>query len=72
MKALEFRSKIKGNQILIPTAIQKELITNDEKKIRVIVLFEDPEVNDETLFREAAEKYFLKGYADSDSIYDND
>jgi len=72
MKALEFKSKIKGNRILIPTLIQKELMTNNEKNIRVILLFDDPEINDETLFREAAKEYFLKGYADSDSIYDND
>jgi hypothetical protein len=39
MKALEFKSRIKNNQILIPVKVQSELKSN--KDIRVIVLFPD-------------------------------
>lgn len=31
---------------------------------------EDEAVNEETNFKQAAKKMFLKGYSDSDSIYD--
>jgi hypothetical protein len=70
MRALEFKSKIKNNQILIPTKIQSELRTND-KDVRVIVLVDDSDVYDDLIFQQTTQIQFLKGYADSDSIYDN-
>jgi hypothetical protein len=70
MRALEFKSKIKNNQILIPTKIQSELKTND-KDVRVIVLYDDSDVYDDLIFQQTTQSQFLKGYADSDSIYDN-
>ncbi len=72
MKALEFKSKIKGNKIQIPSQIQSELNSNQDKDVRVIVLFDDSDLYDETIFKQSAQHHFLEGYADSDSIYDND
>ena len=71
MRALEFKSKIKNNQILIPAKIQSELITDDNKNVRVIVLVDDSDVYDDLIFQQTTQSQFLKGYADSDSIYDN-
>jgi len=71
MKALEFKSKIKNNQIQIPTGIQSELNTNKDKDIRVIVLIDDSEIYDDLIFQQSTTSQFLKGYSDSDSIYDN-
>lgn len=44
MKALEFKSKIKINRILIPSKIQPELKSNQDKDVRVIVLMDDSEI----------------------------
>jgi hypothetical protein len=71
MKAIEFKSKIKNNQIQIPKKAQSELKTNKDKDVRVIVLIDDTEINDNIVFQESASDQFLKGYADSDSVYDN-
>ena len=71
MKALEFKSKIKNNQIQIPTRILSELRMNQDKDIRVIVLIDDSEIYDDFIFQQTTKNQFLKGYADSDSIYDN-
>jgi hypothetical protein len=71
MKAIEFKSKIKNNQIQIPKKAQSELKTNKDKDVRVIVLIDDTEINDNIVFQESAKDQFLKGYADSDSVYDN-
>lgn len=71
MKALEFKSKIKNNQIQIPTKIQSELKTKQNRDVRVIVLIDDTEIYDDLIFQQAAQSQFIKGYADSDSIYDN-
>ena len=71
MRALEFKSKIKNNQISIPTKFQSELKTSQNKDVRVIVLIDDSDIQDEMLFRKTSQKQFLEGYSDSDSIYDN-
>jgi hypothetical protein len=71
MKALEFKSKIKNNQILIPTKIQSELKNKQDKEVRVIVLVDDSDIYDDLIFQQSTQGQFLKGYADSDSIYDN-
>ncbi len=71
MRALEFKSKIKNNQILIPLKIQSELKNKQDKDVRVIVLLDDMEMYDDAVFQESAQSQFLKGYADSDSVYDN-
>ena len=69
MKALEFKTKIKNNKIPIPTRIQ--LILKPNQNIRVIVLIDDSEIYDDMIFQYSTTSQFLKGYANSDSIYDN-
>ena len=71
MRALEFKSKIKDKRILIPAGIQSELKTDQDKEVRVIVLIDDSELYDNLIFQQSTQSQFLKGYADSDSIYDN-
>ena len=71
MKALEFKAKIKNNSIQIPLRIQSELKPNQDRDVRVIVLIDDSEKNDDLIVKEAAAAHFLQGYAESDSIYDN-
>ena len=70
MKAIEFKSKIHDNKILIPRRMQSELIAGNGKSVRVLVFVEDVEVYDEKAYRRMAKSQFLKGYADSDSVYD--
>jgi hypothetical protein len=71
MRAIEFKSKIKNNQILIPAKIQSELKTKKDSTVRVIVLVDDSDIYDDLIFRQTTQNQFLKGYADSDAIYDN-
>ena len=71
MKAIEFKSKIKGDQIYIPKKIQAELTSIQDKDVRVIVLIDDSELYDSILFKDATRDQFLKGYSESDSVYDN-
>lgn len=71
MRAVEFKSKIKNNQISIPVKLRSEFESREDKDVRVIVLIDDSETNEELLFKQSAQSQFLKGYADSDSIYDN-
>jgi hypothetical protein len=70
MKAIEFRSKIRENQILIPHKIQPKLITKHGRSVRMIIFMNDSEVYDDQAYRQITQKQFLNGYADSDSIYD--
>jgi len=71
MKAIEFKSKIRENRILIPRRIQPELVTlGHDKSVRVVVLMEDSDIYDENAYRRMAKDQFLKGYDDMDSIYD--
>lgn len=50
MKALKFKSKIKNNRILIPSRLQSELKSNQDKDVRVIVLMDDSEIYDDLVF----------------------
>jgi hypothetical protein len=70
MKAIEFKSKIRENKILIPRKMQSELFFERDKNVRVVVFLEDTEVYEERAYRQMVKSQFLKGYADSDSIYD--
>jgi len=71
MKALEFKSKIKNNQIQIPIKVQSELKSNKDKDVRVIVLLDDSDNYDDFVFQDLTSAQFLKGYSESDSVYDN-
>ena len=70
MQTLEFKSKIIDNKILIPRKMQSELITGNDKMVRVVVFMEDAEVNDEKAYQQMTTNQFLKGYSDSDAVYD--
>ncbi len=72
MRAIEFKSKIKNNQISIPIRLQSELKIKQDKDVRVIVLIDDSETADDLIFQKTTESQFLQGYSESDSIYDND
>lgn len=70
MRAIEFKSKIRENRILIPRKIQPELMVGYDKSVRVVIFVEDSDIYDEKPYRQMTKNQFLKGYADSDSIYD--
>ena len=70
MKAIEFKSKIRDNQILIPRKIAQELSVEQNKSVRIVVFLKDSDVYDEETYRQMAKSQFLNGYADSDAIYD--
>jgi len=71
MKALEFKTKIKNNQIQIPLRIQSELKTNHDRDVRVIVLIDDLDKDDKEIVKQAAATHFFQGFSEADSIYDN-
>ena len=70
MRAVEFMSKIQKNKILIPRKMQSEIFVEEDKRIRVVVFLEDSEVYEKKAYQQMTKSQFLKGYADSDSIYD--
>ncbi|HZL11263.1 MAG TPA: hypothetical protein VFC65_14830 [Prolixibacteraceae bacterium] len=41
MRAIEFKSKIRNNQIQIPKKVQSELRTVNETNVRVMILLDD-------------------------------
>ena len=62
MRAIEFKSKIRENRILIPRRMQSELLNRGDKKVRVVVFLEDGNMTKSKV---------LNGYAGSDfSTYD--
>ncbi len=72
MKALEFEAELKDNQIHIPSDMQFELAHSKDKFVRVILLIEESEdFHGDRVFRQSAKDQFLKGYAESDSVYDD-
>ncbi|MGB3777814.1 MAG: hypothetical protein WA960_05615 [Tunicatimonas sp.] len=72
MKALEFEAELRDNQIRIPDNMQLELVHSKDKSVRVILLIEDSDnFDDDHTFRQLAKEQFLKGYAESDSVYDD-
>ena len=70
MRAIEFKSTIRENKIFIPRRMQSELIATRDKRVRIVVFIEDSDVYDEKAYRQMTKSQFLKGYAESDSIYD--
>ena len=59
-------------KINIPKTFQKEFIDSENKNVRVIVLVEEKEYQEERLFKSMTVDNFLKGYSESDSIYDQE
>ena len=70
MRAVEFRSKISDNRILIPRRVRQELIAGHDKNVRVVVFMRDSDVYDEKEYRQLTKAQFLQGYPESDSVYD--
>jgi len=70
MRAIEFKSKIRDNRILIPRKVRNELIVEQDRNVRIVVFVKDSDVYDEKAYRQMTEVQFLKGYAGSDSVYD--
>ena len=68
MQALEFDTIIENDKILIPKEIKG---LNNQTHIRVIILIEDEAAREEQDFKRFANEQFLKGYAESDAIYDD-
>lgn len=71
MRAIEFKSKLSKNRILIPKKILSELQDSAERNVQVILLFDDLENDLDLDFKKITTEQFVNGYADSDSIYDN-
>ncbi|MDP3642294.1 MAG: hypothetical protein Q8S54_03780 [Bacteroidota bacterium] len=71
MRAIEFKSKLSHNRIIIPKRLHEKLKILDEKNIRVMILPDEMEIDDDVVLTQITIEQFLNGYADSDSIYDN-
>lgn len=69
MKAVEFKTRMKSKSIRLPERLSSVLY--EDSDIRVIILFEDKENQEENDFRTLSKEQFLAGYSNSDSIYDN-
>jgi len=70
MRAVEFKSKIRDNRIVIPRRVMQELAAEQDKSVRIVLFLRDSDVYDEKAYRQMTKTQFLNGYADSDAIYD--
>jgi len=71
MKAVEFTTKLRDNKIQIPKKLHKQVTTSKNKDVRVIVLMDEQNQKEKDDFQNLSKEQFLKGYAKTDSIYDN-
>jgi hypothetical protein len=69
MKALEFQATLNADHTLTVPPLIADQVAPDSP-LRIILLFPEEKSQDVDWNRLAAEQ-FLKGYAQSDSIYDN-
>ncbi len=69
MKAVEFTSKMKNRHIEVPKYISDNIA--EDKEVRVIVLLEEIEKDEDQEFKKLSKEIFLAGYSDTDAIYDN-
>lgn len=70
MKALEFKSHIKDNKIVLPKRAQEFLQNFLNKEFRVIILVD--ELNDfDVKYDQVVQQNFFEGYVEEDSIYDD-
>lgn len=68
MQAIEFKAKVINNSIKIPKKFKSRL-SSKGRSVRVILLLEENE--DEKILQSLVQEQFLKGYSDSDAVYDN-
>jgi hypothetical protein len=67
MKAFEFQTSLTPNQTLqVPDELKSQL--SPGSSVRVILLLSEPD--EESAWTRLAAEQFLKGYAESDSVYD--
>jgi hypothetical protein len=71
MKAVEFETELSDNTINIPENFRLELSLSKDKHVRVIVLIDDIEKDEEAAFKNMTSAQFLKGYYETDSVYDS-
>jgi hypothetical protein len=70
MKAIEFVTTLADERhIDIPYGFQKDIHKN--QSVRVLILVED-NATDEQAWEKLTQNEFLKGYPESDSIYDSE
>lgn len=70
MRTLEFKSKIRNNQIHIPLKLQKEFKTDRDKDIRVIVFIDETDISNNLIFQEPTDVLSQKGHNEPDLLYD--
>ena len=67
MKAFEFQTNLTSNRTLdLPSDLKAKI--EPGSAVRVILLF--PESSESTEWEQLTAEQFLKGYAESDSVYD--
>lgn len=72
MKAIEFKSTLSDNKIEIPEHLTIQF--NNSRggtPVRVIVLIQEDDQNEINAYHKLSADQFLKGYDDSDAIYDS-
>lgn len=71
MKAVEFETEVINNTIEIPKKFQSELSLSKDQHVRVIVMVDEIDKDEEGVLKKMITSQFLKGYDDSDAIYDD-
>jgi uncharacterized protein involved in tellurium resistance len=71
MRAVEFETEVINNTITIPENFQVELSLSKDKHVRVIVMIDEFDKSEESSFKNTVKNQFLKGYDETDSVYDN-
>lgn len=73
MRAVEFKTRIEKDRIAIPEEVKLKMGSDFNKEVRIILLIEDIEQYTEEIdFKQNIASEFLKGYSDSDSVYDEE
>ena len=70
MKAVEFETEVVNNTIEIPEKLQLELSLSKDKHVRVIVMVDEIDQKEEISLKKSLSDQFLKGYDETDAIYD--
>ena len=70
MRAVTFETELINNTINIPKNFQEELALSKDKHVRVIVMINELEINEEMEIKNILNNQFLNGYDETDDIYD--
>lgn len=71
MRAVEFETELVNNTITIPENFKVELSLSKDKHVRVIVMIDEADKDEEVTFNKMLHNQFLKGYDETDAVYDN-